>query len=338
MCYTYDDLNRFDNRGSTVAITDMNEAITDRNGLIYMRARYYSPEMRRFINADIVAGEISNAVTLNRYAYANANPVTFIDPLGLSVALTLGIMALGGLIVSGISAIFSVAEQKKTHGEVNWKEVAVDAAWGFVDGAISASPLAPVGKIVSDAFISIGNQMTDAYFDSENQEDGQWLKEIDPIQFMANVVLDTAFSATYIKEMRHKKILYQNLDVWENVKKRESRRLNSNVAKKRIKEAEQKIFDFCVPNTIKEALPDAKTFVFDVVGELFNSLYSCVTDYVALYGDSDPIEQGDVTATDDLTVTDDLIASNNLTDHGYSMRYNYQRNDFLMSTHLSNSV
>ena len=35
--------------------------ITDGNGLIYMRARYYSPDMRRFINADVVVGDISNA-------------------------------------------------------------------------------------------------------------------------------------------------------------------------------------------------------------------------------------------------------------------------------------
>ena len=58
--------------------------ITDANGLLYMRARYYSSELRRFINADIVPGEISNAITLNRYAYANGNPVSNIDPFGLS--------------------------------------------------------------------------------------------------------------------------------------------------------------------------------------------------------------------------------------------------------------
>ena len=58
--------------------------VTDDNGLIYMRARYYSPNMKRFVNADIVAGQISNAVTLNRFAYANGNPVSFVDPFGLS--------------------------------------------------------------------------------------------------------------------------------------------------------------------------------------------------------------------------------------------------------------
>ena len=48
-----------------------------------MRARYYSPDLRRFINADVIAGEISNAITLNRYAYANGNPISTVDPLGL---------------------------------------------------------------------------------------------------------------------------------------------------------------------------------------------------------------------------------------------------------------
>ena len=58
--------------------------VTDTNGLIYMRARYYSPELRRFVNADIIPGEISQAVTLNRYAYANGNPVSNVDPFGLA--------------------------------------------------------------------------------------------------------------------------------------------------------------------------------------------------------------------------------------------------------------
>ena len=106
----------FDCRGSTIAITDMcgnitdtfaydtygklisrtgsnfvifgyngrDGVVTDKNGLIYMRARYYSPDMRRFINADIFAGKISESASLNRYAYVNGNPVSMVDPFGLS--------------------------------------------------------------------------------------------------------------------------------------------------------------------------------------------------------------------------------------------------------------
>ena len=36
----------------------------DDTGLIYMRARYYSPELRRFINADKVHGDISMRLRL----------------------------------------------------------------------------------------------------------------------------------------------------------------------------------------------------------------------------------------------------------------------------------
>jgi len=67
--------------------------VTDSNGLVYMRARYYSPDMRRFVNADIVAGKLSNAITLNRFAYANGNPVSFVDPFGLSAERSGGILS-----------------------------------------------------------------------------------------------------------------------------------------------------------------------------------------------------------------------------------------------------
>ena len=110
----------YDYRGSTVAITDesgnvvdtftydtygqliartgttdtpfmyngRDGVMTDANGLLYMRARYYSPELKRFINADIIVGDLSNSQTLNRYAYANGNPISNIDPFGLSADRT----------------------------------------------------------------------------------------------------------------------------------------------------------------------------------------------------------------------------------------------------------
>ncbi len=119
----------FDYRGSTVAITNANGTVTDTfeydtygklkdrtgttktpflyngrdgviteddTGLYYMRARYYSPMLRRFINADKVHGDISNALTLNRYAFCNGDPANGVDPLGLK-----GVDARGG-VVGGI--------------------------------------------------------------------------------------------------------------------------------------------------------------------------------------------------------------------------------------------
>jgi RHS repeat-associated protein len=101
----------YDYRGSTVAITDKNGAVTDRvnysayglmtwragatdtpflyngrygvmtdpNGLYYMRARYYNPYLCRFVNPD----PSGFAGGLNWYAYADGNPISMIDPFGL---------------------------------------------------------------------------------------------------------------------------------------------------------------------------------------------------------------------------------------------------------------
>ncbi|MCY9681536.1 RHS repeat-associated core domain-containing protein, partial [Paenibacillus larvae] len=58
--------------------------VTDDNGLYYMRARYYNPDIKRFIKRDVLTGSISVGQTLNRYAYVNGNPVSYVDPFGLS--------------------------------------------------------------------------------------------------------------------------------------------------------------------------------------------------------------------------------------------------------------
>ena len=56
---------------------------TDSNGLYYMRARYYNPDIKRFINQDIKVGDIGSSQSLNRYAYCEGSPVSMVDPFGL---------------------------------------------------------------------------------------------------------------------------------------------------------------------------------------------------------------------------------------------------------------
>ena len=52
------------------------------NGLNYMRARFYSPQLSRFLGRDAVWGNLKNGQTLNPYAYAGGNPIMRVDPSG----------------------------------------------------------------------------------------------------------------------------------------------------------------------------------------------------------------------------------------------------------------
>ncbi|TXL12852.1 hypothetical protein BMR05_14010, partial [Methylococcaceae bacterium HT4] len=52
------------------------------SGLIYLRARYYDPEIGRFISRDPFSGYMSVPESQNMYAYAHNNPLKFVDPSG----------------------------------------------------------------------------------------------------------------------------------------------------------------------------------------------------------------------------------------------------------------
>ncbi len=55
----------------------------DSTGLYYYGARYYDPELGRFITRDLLTGKRVNPQSLNRYTYCLNNPVKLIDPAGL---------------------------------------------------------------------------------------------------------------------------------------------------------------------------------------------------------------------------------------------------------------
>ncbi|MGD2247385.1 MAG: RHS repeat-associated core domain-containing protein, partial [Candidatus Methanofastidiosia archaeon] len=55
----------------------------DETGLYYYGARYYDPELGRFLTRDPLAGKKVVPQSLNRYTYCLNNPVKFIDPAGM---------------------------------------------------------------------------------------------------------------------------------------------------------------------------------------------------------------------------------------------------------------
>lgn len=53
--------------------------ITDNNGLVYLKTRYYNPQLMRFMNRDTVAGSVTDSQSLNRFSYVEGNPLTYVD-------------------------------------------------------------------------------------------------------------------------------------------------------------------------------------------------------------------------------------------------------------------
>ncbi len=54
----------------------------DSTGLYYCEARYYDPQLGRFISPDTLVESLGNPQTLNRYSYVGNNPLRYTDPSG----------------------------------------------------------------------------------------------------------------------------------------------------------------------------------------------------------------------------------------------------------------
>lgn len=78
------------------------------SGLVYMQARYYDPVVGRFVAVDPVVPEPGEVINASRYAYANNNPVRYVDPTGKVVQLANEQKTLLGLINSRASNAFTV--------------------------------------------------------------------------------------------------------------------------------------------------------------------------------------------------------------------------------------
>jgi RHS repeat-associated protein len=55
------------------------------SNLDYMHARYFSPNLGRFLSVDLAGGRVGSSQSWNRYSYLTNSPITFLDPTGLEL-------------------------------------------------------------------------------------------------------------------------------------------------------------------------------------------------------------------------------------------------------------
>jgi RHS repeat-associated protein len=97
-------------------------------GLYYYRARYYSPELGRFLQQDPL-GFIDGT---NPTSYVNNSPVIYTDPTG-----NFGIV--GGIIGGGVDLLLQLSQNGWNFSCVNYWEVAGSAALGALTGGVGSA-------------------------------------------------------------------------------------------------------------------------------------------------------------------------------------------------------
>jgi RHS repeat-associated protein len=84
--YGYSPFGREDYKNNTLAFSVSDrytgQTLDEETGLYYYGARYYDPELARFIQADSTIPDAEFSQAYNRYAYVYNNPLKFTDPSG----------------------------------------------------------------------------------------------------------------------------------------------------------------------------------------------------------------------------------------------------------------
>ena len=136
-------------------------------GLYYYGARYYDPELGRFIQPDTIVPYPDDPQSFNRYAYARNNPIRYVDPTGHSWKEWIGhiIGAVAGIFITAISggnawlglqtySFWSGAINSAISG--NWGGFAGGMAGSIVGGALGIGAASGIYKAFGESAFSFG--------------------------------------------------------------------------------------------------------------------------------------------------------------------------------------
>ena len=89
--YAYEPFGNTTTQGTTnnpFRFVGKHGVLDDGNGLHHMRARYYRPDLRRFVSLDALYGQVDDPLSLNRYQYVSGNPMIGVDSSGMKCKST----------------------------------------------------------------------------------------------------------------------------------------------------------------------------------------------------------------------------------------------------------
>ena len=123
--------NVMSSTGSAASIYGYTGEVTDGTGLVYLRARMYSPATGRFFVQDTWTGNPRSPGTLNLYSYGLNNPVRYTDANGhcLPWCVTIPVFAVAG-------GIFAASVYALSTPKIDTKDLLIAAGVGAIGGAL----------------------------------------------------------------------------------------------------------------------------------------------------------------------------------------------------------
>ena len=112
----------------------------DATGLYFYGARYYDPEIGRFISADTIVQAPYDPQSLNRYSYCRNNPINYIDPTGhfFWAAIIIGAILGAASAAANDQPIWQGALMGGAGGLMVGAGAAAFGFWGAVGGGMFA--------------------------------------------------------------------------------------------------------------------------------------------------------------------------------------------------------
>jgi RHS repeat-associated protein len=199
----------------------------DRTGMYYAQARYYMPQIGRFISEDPWQGDVFEPRTQNPYPYVLNQPFRYVDPSGM---VGLAVPILGKLIGDGVGAIIVGAGTSAAAG---------GAAGGLIGGALVWGLSDPYANVEVPRALTGNSELTEweqlDLSEMSTEEIIQAGAEANASTLTADVLVD---SGNYIRNLDKQKV---NAEKARN--KRNEKERFENKQERKMKKEEQ-VTDF----------------------------------------------------------------------------------------------
>jgi RHS repeat-associated protein len=106
-------------------------------GLVFLRARYYKPDIGRFVTQDEVVGAQTDPLSWNLYIYARNNPATLTDPSGRFGWLAILAIAFFSGLTAGVTSVATYLVTNIGHWDL--AEALFQFGIGFIGGFVGGS-------------------------------------------------------------------------------------------------------------------------------------------------------------------------------------------------------